>query len=50
VLGQQPQPRLILGVVAEVGVDDDRLGQSVALQQRPEVVPEAGGAQLGAQE
>ena len=40
-LGQQPQPHLILVVVAEVGVGDDGLGQSVALQQRPEVVPEA---------
>jgi hypothetical protein len=40
-LGQQPQARLVLGVVVEVRVGDDGLGQAVALQQRSEGVPEA---------
>jgi len=45
-----PQARLVLGVVAEVGVGDHVLGQALALQQRPEVVRVAGGGQFGAQE
>jgi hypothetical protein len=31
-LGQQSQPRLVLGVVVEIRVGDDALGQAVALQ------------------
>lgn len=46
----EPQARLVLGVVTEVGGGDDAVGQSGALQQRPQVVPPTVGEQLGAQE
>jgi len=50
VLSQEPQARLVLGVVAEVGSRDDAVGQSGAPQQRPQVVLPAVGGQFGAQE
>jgi hypothetical protein len=49
-LSQEPQARLVLDVVAEVGSRDDAAGQSGAFQQRPQVVLPAVGGQLGAQE
>src|SRR5262249_24419600 len=49
-LGQQPQRRLVLGVIAEVRGADNGLGPTVPLQQRPERVPEAAGGQLSAPE
>jgi len=49
-LGQEPQARLVVHVLAEVWGGDDVLGQCGALQQRAQVVLPALGGQLGTQE
>src|SRR5215468_9693315 len=49
-LGQELLAGLVLGGIVEVGSGDQALGQAGLVQQRLELVPEAGGRQLSAQE